>query len=422
MHLFDQVSGLMRERYADLVSCKPGNWGRIEGLEMRCEGQPGFAFLFESNSSHAFLLTLHERDEDPSPEVWTIKAADDVARHLHPWAFPPEWRPPARIDRAKEKRRLAAIAAGLATRGRTRCRIADSDPGLVALLTDEGRVAWEKDVASVSPERIRRHFPWDRAGQLAVKTAVVLNAYDVTKLVGMGRTVCLAAVGPARRRDDQEIRVELASLNPLNHMHRWDDRRWLWQPVLPPSSEFWLAGSESGDALLDGSNEEVRKALRSLDLLDDGRIEEALALYDVTLSDDLHRLLGGQRIRPPACCAHADHAWSELLAATLRQSAPWLLARAVVEEAARLRGWAARKKGRRVRPPCLKLAVFPGQFHSRKASLMLTGESNGRGPRLVIEATASNARAPDTWWKRPIEVDFLRHGLRPPDDSAGPGP
>ncbi len=56
--------------------------------------------------------------------------------------------------------------------------------------------------------------------------------------------------------------------------------------------------------------------------------------------------------------------------------------------------------------------IFPGQFHSRKSSLMLTGDRDGENPRFVIEATASNARLHDTAWKRPIAVNFLRLGVK----------
>jgi hypothetical protein len=71
----------------------------------------------------------------------------------------------------------------------------------------------------------------------------------------------------------------------------------------------------------------------------------------------------------------------------------------------------------------LKLVIFPGQHHSRKASLMLTGDADGQDPRLVIEATASNARLQDTAWKRPIAVDFLRWGVEVPFRSfAVPAP
>jgi hypothetical protein len=175
----------------------------------------------------------------------------------------------------------------------------------------------------------------------------------------------------------------------------------MWQRVEPPDP--W--GTPLRGEL--GSPEQ-----QSLDLLDQGRIEDALSLYGMSLSDDLHRLLGGERISPPACCAHPDAAWTDLLVTTLRQSAPWLLGSAVPAEAERMGRYTGKKPGKRAL--AWKLAIFPGQFHARKASLMLTAERDGRNPRFVIEATASNARLADTSWKRPIEIDFLRYCVPAP--------
>jgi len=202
----------------------------------------------------------------------------------------------------------------------------------------------------------------------------------------------------------------------VNQTHRWENFPWLWQNVKAPPSEFRGAEPPPKKARRapDSAPPKSQQAEQSLRLLDKGQIEEALALYGVNLSPDLHRLLGGERIRPPACCAHPNAQWTDLLVGTLRQSAPWLLAKAVRDESDRLRRWAGQKKGRPRQSPNLKLAIFPGQHHARKASLMLVGEHDGTKPRLVIDATASNARLSDTAWKRPIAVDFVRHGVPVP--------
>jgi hypothetical protein len=50
---------------------------------------------------------------------------------------------------------------------------------------------------------------------------------------------------------------------------------------------------------------------------------------------------------------------------------------------------------------------------------MLAAERDGRDPRFVIEATATNARLADTSWKRPIEVDFQRHGVQSNAEGRG---
>jgi hypothetical protein len=84
----------------------------------------------------------------------------------------------------------------------------------------------------------------------------------------------------------------------------------------------------------------------------------------------------------------------------MRVCAPWLLSRATRQEAERIAVWAAEKRSRRRRPPVLKLFIFPGQHHSRKASLILTStDLEGLQPRLEIRATASNARLYESGWQ-----------------------
>jgi hypothetical protein len=410
MDHFNQVIGILNGRFPGQFECKSGNQGHAQGLEIRSMGRPGYAFIYEPRKSQSseptqlepLLLALHETDEQGRSECRHSKSPDESVGHILPWAFPPEWTQPEPIDRAKEGRRLAALSSALKTRSRITCRLVDPDPSLRLLLSSEARQALDRDFAAVSTGRIKRAFPWDSAGRLELKTSVLLNSYATP--VGNGRFVCLAAVGPDRRRDQQEIRVELQALFPVNQTHRWQDRPWMWQSVDKPTSESLgtIPGSQEAE---------------SLRLLDEGLIEDALAIYGVTLSDDLHKLLGGQRISPPACCARPDSSWTELLVSTLRQSAPWLLAGAPHLEKERIRSCTGIKPGARALD--WKLAIFPGQSHLRKASLVLKVEKNGSNPRFVIEATASHARLADTSWKRPIEVDFARHGINTADRDAG---
>jgi hypothetical protein len=404
MDFVRQVIAILDGKFPGEFAGKPGMQGHASGTEITLASHPGYAFIREPNSrpqpdpsrplSH--MLTLHETDDGLEFECWGTTTPDECVRRILPWAFPVEWTPPAPIDRAKEKLRLARLAEGLAARQRLACTIDDPDPDLLAHLTDEERQALDRDLASVNTARIRRHFPWDPTGRLALKTAVLLATYP-TRPVG-ARTVSLVAVGPDRRGDEQAIRVKLTALFPVNQTHRWQDSPWMWQAAEPPE----LVGTEKP-----GQSE--TKEAASVRLLDEGKIEDALSLFEVTLSDDLHRLLGGQRILPPACCARADVSWTDLLVSTLRQSAPWLLAPAVAEEAGRIARLTGRKPSKGA--PSWRLAIFPGQHHVRKASLMLAADRGGRDPRLVIEATGTDARLADTSWKRPIEVDFARYGI-----------
>jgi hypothetical protein len=404
MDFVGQVIAILDGKFPGEFASKPGMWGQASGTEIRLASRPGYAFL-RDRGTHSrpeqarrapYLLTLHETDDSQEFECWSTTAPDECVRRILPWAFPVEWTPPAPIDRAKEEIHLARLAEGLAARKRLTCTIDDPDPDLLAHLTDEERQALDRDLASVNTARIRRHFPWDPTGRLALKTAVLLATYPTGSV--NTRTVSLVAVGPDRRGDEQAIRVKLMALFPVNQTHRWQDSPWMWQAAEPPE----LVGTPKP-----GQSE--TKEAASVRLLDEGKIEDALSLFGVALSDDLHRLLGGQRILPPACCAHADATWTDLLVSTLRQSAPWLLAPAVAEEAGRIARLTGRKPSRGA--PSWKLAIFPGQHHQVKASLMLAADRGGRDPRLVIEATGTDARLADTSWKRPIEVDFARYGI-----------
>ena len=399
MDHFREVVGHLNARFPGEFECKAGMKGRAQGLEVRCGGRSGYAFIFEPSGRSDFLLSLHEDDDDQNAEVWKTANPEECVQRILPWAFPHPWTAPAPIDRAKEERRLAKIAVGLAARTRINCQVGDERPDLIQLLSADQREALDRDLASLSIDRVKNQFPWDHAGQLALKTTVLLRAYPTQGAAG--RVVSLAAIGPERRRDVQSIQIELAALIPANHTHRWHDRPWMWQNVAPPD-DLEAGLQREPDSL----------AERSLALLDQGKIEDALSLHGVTLSEELHRLLGGQRISPPACCAHPDQAWTELLIDTLRQSAPWLLPTAALNEAERIRECTGRMPSKRALT--WKLVVFPGQFHARKASLMISADRDGRNPRLLIEATATNARLADTSWKRRIEVDFRRYGMRMP--------
>jgi len=414
MHNFAPIEGVLGEQFPGRFACQPGKQGHANGLSIRCSGRAGYAFIYEPNQNHqSYLLALRESDEDQNPEVWSTRDAAEVVQRIVPWAFPQAWRRPEPVDPAQERKRLQKIAKGISARTVMECRVSEPKSEFLSLLTSQGRRAFDHDIESLATDRIVHHFPWDAAGRPALKSIVLLAAYDTVNAPRKDRDLCLAAVGP-EHRSEQVVRVELIDPILANQAHRWDRCPWLWTSAEVPVDE--LLGTASA-----GAADENQRAMEALAWLDEGRIEEALALYRVSVSDDLHRLLGGERISPPACCAHPDAAWTKLLVDTLRHAAPWRLPMAVASEAERLKAWAAQKKGRRRHAPSLKLVIFPGQHHSRKASLMLTGDVDGSNPHFVIEATASNARLHDTAWKRPIEVDFVRYGVEGPTGGPGSG-
>jgi hypothetical protein len=408
MDNFNDIVNLLQRSFPGAFTCTNGKSGHANGLRIRCSGHAGHAFVYERQNDRAWLLALFDADDDKNPEVWSAGDANEIVNRIRPWAFPQPRQSPRPIDKVSERKRLEKIVKGLLARPKdATCRVVDAHPEVSQLLTANGLHCFQKDVKAVNARQVITHFPWDASGRLALNTAVLLSIYESTKAPGKGRDLCLAALGPERRSDIQEVRIKLIDLILVNQTHRWDRCLWYWTSEIRP--DFELLGTDSFSTREDGC-----LAIQSLDLLDAGRIDEALMLYGVTLSSDVRRLLGGERIKPPACCAHPDKEWTKLLIGTLRQAAPWLLSKAVADEAERLRQWASEKSNRRKRSPSLKLFIFPGQHHARKASLMLAGDINGRNPRFVIEATASNARLHDTAWKLPFAVQCLRNGVQFP--------
>ena len=83
------------------------------------------------------------------------------------------------------------------------------------------------------------------------------------------------------------MRVQLIDPILANQAHRWDRCPWLWTSAEVPVDE------PSGTASAGAANENQR-AMEALAWLDEGRIEEALALYRVNVSDDLTGFSGAR--------------------------------------------------------------------------------------------------------------------------------
>ena len=198
----------------------------------------------------------------------------------------------------------------------------------------------------------------------------------------------------------QIIKIGLTALYAINQSHRWENCPWRWTGVETPSTEFLGTNRHP-------KTPENDRAMRSLSLLDEGKIEAALGLYGVTLSNELHQLIGSERLTDYS----SDRTWTDLLVDTLRQSAPWKLPQAVIDEAERLAFWTSQKKSRQPRSPYLKLAIFPNQHYACKTCLTLTENIDDSHPELIIEDTGSNSRLHHTAWKRSILVDCDRYGI-----------
>lgn len=413
----DEVLEFLEIRHPGRFAVAPGMAGRAPVSVIMLPGRPGWAHVYRSPAPDGgTLLTFADADGPENNEARYGTNPAELVDFIEAWAFPPAWTPPPPLDPAAERRRLAALAGGLALRGEVVCRILDPLPDLERLLTPAGRAALAADLATLSLTRVAANFPADPLGRLALKATVLLNAYETTTPPAKDRAVCLAVEGPARRRDVAAVRVGLAALILANQSHRWDDHPWLWQEVPAPATHLLGVAPRPGDR--DG---DAATAAACLDDLGRGAIEAGLARFGLTLDVTLRRILGGERTGRVARCAIPDAAWTDLLVATIRRSAPWALPGAARAEADRIARWAGAKKGRPRREPLLKLVIFPGQHHSMKACLTLTADLDGANPRLTVDITARNDRLAETIWARPVAVDLIRHGLIMAEVTPPPG-
>jgi hypothetical protein len=221
----------------------------------------------------------------------------------------------------------------------------------------------------------------------------------------------LVACAPKRRRDPQVVTLSLASLIGVNHAHRWDQARWLWDVRRSPASErerWGVSGLELEKLGLEGRADHLayftQKCARRdasladrvglcLLLQDEGRVEEACTLFDVELMPDVTKMLHNYAVVNAASGGHysSQKEWEELMFQALRSAAPWRFVAALAGE----------KR--------LRLLWFPHQPYQSKASLMLVWANKRAGKvGLAIEWTASNKLFAETAWKRPPDLDLIR--------------
>ncbi len=283
-------------------------------------------------------------------------------------------------------------------------------------LTAAACAAFTRDLDHLSARRALANFPRDARGRLELGETVLLATYACTQSQGRDRQMWLAARGPARRRDPQVVTLELTALIGNNHAHRWEHARWLWDERAASANEearWGVANLDIGRLGLDDRATHLARFERACDrpgarladrvarcilLQDEGRVDEAMAVFGVELSGSVQNILHGRVIK----YQHVE-AWTCALNRELRAAAPWRF------EAA-LKHWAATKGGGH-KPLRRRLFALPHQAFQSKASLMLVGERDGSAPRLEIESTASNFRLPQVEWRRPLDLDLARFGL-----------
>jgi len=134
-------------------------------------------------------------------------------------------------------------------------------------------------------------------------------------------------------------------------------------------------------------------------LQDEGRFEEAFALFDIALTSDVLKILYSQPISLHT--ASKTVSWGETVMSTLFFAAPWRFASLPASTHHRL---------------CL----LPYQTQQRKACLMLITPPKQQKrqppltPLLTIEYIASNKLLPHPAWRRPRDLDLMRFQLLKP--------
>ena len=294
--------------------------------------------------------------------------------------------------------------------------------------------------------RVRRLVAWNvprqEDGRLPLGLKVPLAPQD-HDILGE-RALWYAAFGPEKRRDPQVIRLGLHWLIGGNHAHRWDRARWLWDPdadrqagpverrgvedlpweqIGPGERADHLAALEAACAGGRG-NRDQRVALTLL-LQDAGRIQDALALWQVEIAPEAEDVLDG--VSQYHRHGEKAHQWMAVAQAALQQAALWRWSELLREEAGRLEAWRREKKGRPRKRPELRFLLLPGQGTIRRDWLALVpGEKGADTPRVELVSSGSLTRLPETLWRRPPEIDLVRFGRMdrtlldgPPPDTVG---
>lgn len=325
-------------------------------------------------------------------------------------------------------RRLVPIQASIAEktraaleRGIERCSEAcGRELGLVrapdfhqvsATLTPSAQADLVDDLHHLAPDLLMSHFPREVDGRLPLRGTVLLATYDSLLPQSRDRQMWLAACAPQRRRDPQVVTLALVSLIGVNHAHRWDQARWLWDLRQEATSEKtrWgvagldlkMLGMENRDEHITFFTERCSRPDSSLAdrvslcllLQDARRFEDAFALFGVEFSSDVAKVLYNQALSLYTATHTAS--WSATLIDVLASAAPWR--------------FTALPAGTHQR-----ICALPHQPQQSKLCLMFVTpgkRQQGTAAILLLENTASNKVWPHTAWQRPLELDLKRFQL-----------
>jgi hypothetical protein len=277
--------------------------------------------------------------------------------------------------------RIAAPAPSLKLRGEA--------SAVAARLPPDERQRFEADVSSLAGPRVAHFFPRGDDGRVGSGEVVLLTAYGSEE---RGRRLWLHVVATRKR----SLEIGLDAFIGENHAHRWDGARWMWDTrvEMPSRAQRW--GIDEADARIG----------RTLQLLDQGWLGEALAIWGIGWTSEVALVAAGKPLSMNDA-ALADR-WAEALRRELWELAPWKLPSALPPTAHKAE----------------RLMTFPGQHQIRKASLMLTQTPSGL--ELRLEFTGTNSRMPELAFKRLVEQDLARFGMLDGDPpglaASGPTP
>jgi uncharacterized protein (TIGR02996 family) len=367
----------------------------------------------------AFLQAIAEQPYDIAPRLvyadWLEERGDPRAQKVRDQC---RYRLPIA---PQEIQHLGAIAAAReqADAGQVEVATSPGYPGYPLADGPDGGARFAEDLRYLSAEAIARNFPRDESGRLQLGCVVLLAPYNCAGELPRGRALWLAATGPDRRRDAQVICVRTEALIGENHPHNWSRARWCWDQrhqSVAEKARWGITGAElrrvtgdrRGRRLAELQARWKARALTGPErialctmLQDDGKFEDALRVCEVEWPEELSRMLNAEKFALSDGCdcqgKEATLERAQKVRRALWESAPWRFAQALAEARA----------DRPHKAPLLRLFILPRAPHARKPGLTLMEGADGR-PGLAFLFTGSNVVAPETTWKRPVELDIAR--------------
>lgn len=298
-----------------------------------------------------------------------------------------------------------------------------------ARLSPASLAALEADLRHLLPDRLIWHFPSQRDGRWALQQRVILAIYDSQEPLSRFRKLALVAISPMRRREQQVIQLQLEAVIPENHLHHWEAARWFWDERAQNATrgERWGIEGLPLDLLQQDRLETLaylqqrhqagactsgERAALAILLQDEGRLDEALALFAVTIGPQLWKVIGSEKVYFHYCHYPKTSTWPEATQRILWQCAPWRLAPGLQAAKAGSEPWAAADRGKQAKLPTFRLHALRGQRDSRKVALQLAATDRTlTQAEFELAQTGSNRRLPLVCWQRPLEIDFLRFHL-----------